>query len=113
MVSDLTLVRPSGRCGRFASHRPSPVRHRREEPAGARPSARVRELRDRRGWSARDLAQRLAIQGMHHISRSIPADLEIARRENISVAELLAFAVVPDVAPVHLLVPPESAEPSA
>ena len=41
---------------------------------------------------------------MHHISRSIPADLEIARRENISVAELLAFAVVPDVAPVHLLV---------
>jgi len=37
---------------------------------------------------------------MHHISRSIPADLEIARRENISVAELLAFAVVPDVAPV-------------
>jgi hypothetical protein len=33
--------------------------------------------------------------GMHHISRSIPADLQIARRENISVAELLAFAVVP------------------
>jgi hypothetical protein len=50
---------------------------------------------------------------MHHISRSIPADLEIARRENISVAELLAFAVVPDVAPVHLLVPPEGAEPYA
>ena len=42
-----------------------------------------------------------------------PADLEIARRENISVAELLAFAVVPDVAPVHLLVPPEGAEPYA
>jgi|GEM_PF-6981820 len=41
---------------------------------------------------------------MHHISRSIPADLKLARRENISVAELLAFAVVPDVAPVHLLV---------
>jgi hypothetical protein len=34
----------------------------------------------------------------------ILADLEIARRENISVAELLAFAVVPGVAPVHLLV---------
>jgi hypothetical protein len=42
-----------------------------------------------------------------------PAGLEIARRENISVAELLAFAVVPDVAPVHLLMPPESAEPYA
>ena len=41
---------------------------------------------------------------MRHISRSILADLEIGRRENISVAELLAFAVVPDVAPVHLLV---------
>jgi len=50
---------------------------------------------------------------MHHISRSIPADLKIARRENISVAELLAFAVVPDVASVHLLVPPEGAEPYA
>ena len=50
---------------------------------------------------------------MRHISRSILADLEIGRRENISVAELLAFAVVPDVAPVHLLMPPESAEPYA
>jgi hypothetical protein len=51
-----------------------------------------------------DLAQRLATQGMRQISRSILADLEIARRENISVAELLAFAVVPGVASVHLLV---------
>jgi len=35
---------------------------------------------------------------MHHISRSILADPEIGRRENISVAELLALAVGLDVA---------------
>ena len=87
---------------------PSPRGICRSASVGARPGAT-----GRRGWSAHDLAQRLVTQGVHHISRSIPADLEIARRENISVAELLAFAVVPDVAPVHLLVPPESAEPYA
>ena len=71
VVSDLALVRP---VGPGAVDSPHIDRHQyaiaeRHLPKHVR--RRVRELRDRRGWSAHDLAQRLAIQGMRHISRSV------------------------------------------
>lgn len=40
--------------------------------------------------------------------RSIVANFETGRRSTVNVEELLALAYVLDVAPVHLLVPPES-----
>lgn len=71
---------------------------------------RVKELRTRRGLTAEQLAARLVEQGVSW-QRGTVAKLETGRRENITVAELLALAVVLDVAPVHLLVPPDSDTP--
>jgi transcriptional regulator with XRE-family HTH domain len=82
---------------------------------------RVRELRRRRGLTAAQLAERLRQVGLDW-DRSIVANLETGRRQAVSVEELLALALVLDVAPVHLLVPtddeqlfqvtPTRAEPS-
>jgi transcriptional regulator with XRE-family HTH domain len=66
--------------------------------------ARMRELRDGRGWSAQRLADELAQVGIKW-DRSIVANLESGRRASVSVEELLALAYVFGVAPVHLLVP--------
>lgn len=68
-------------------------------------ATRVRELREKRGWSARELAERCATAGAPHLDRSIIANIESGRRRSVSVEELLVFAYVLDVAPVHLLVP--------
>jgi len=67
-------------------------------------SARVRELRTRKGWTGAELGKRMTARGIRW-DRSIVANLENGRRATVSVSELLALARVFDVAPLHLLVP--------
>lgn len=66
---------------------------------------RVRQVRDRRGWSARELAERCASAGMPGLDRSKITNIENERRARVGVDEWLTLAYVLDVAPVHLLVP--------
>lgn len=69
-------------------------------------AARVREVRTKRGWSGADLARELRAAGVPW-ERAMVAKLETGRRRSITVTELLALALVLNVAPVHLLVPPD------
>lgn len=71
---------------------------------------RVKELRRRSGMTAAELAEQLDALGVPW-NRSIVANFEGGRRPTVSVVEWLALARVLNVAPVHLLVPPD-AEPN-
>ncbi|WP_158642423.1 helix-turn-helix domain-containing protein [Actinomadura sp. WAC 06369] len=81
--------------------------------------ARVRAVRQRRGWTAAQLAERCTEHGAPEITASVVTDLETGRRDkdtkrrrrNITVDELLALACALDVAPVHLLVPTDGNDP--
>lgn len=64
---------------------------------------RVRDLRTRHGWSARELADRCAAAGMPGLDRSVIANLENGRRRDVSIQEAAVLARVLDVALVHLL----------
>ncbi|MGW2587987.1 helix-turn-helix domain-containing protein [Streptomyces virginiae] len=75
------------------------------EPVGTI-SERARRLRRLKDWTAAELGERMASLGVPW-DRSIVANLENGRRKSVSVSEWLALAVALDVAPVHLLVPPE------
>ena len=66
---------------------------------------RVRELRKRHGWSASQLAERLAALGLPW-DRFTVQNLENGRRRNITLDESVALAYALDVAPVHLMVSP-------
>jgi transcriptional regulator with XRE-family HTH domain len=65
---------------------------------------RVKELRTRHGWSAAQLAERMAESGLPW-DRFTVANLERGRRQNVTLDEVLTLAYVLDVAPVHLVVP--------
>jgi transcriptional regulator with XRE-family HTH domain len=67
---------------------------------------RVREVRNRRGLTARQLAERMTRAGISW-DRGVVAKLETGRRQSLSVDEWLTLAAVLDVAPVHLLLPLE------
>jgi transcriptional regulator with XRE-family HTH domain len=68
--------------------------------------SRVREVRTKRGWSGADLARHLQAAGIPW-ERAMVAKLETGRRKSVTVMELLGLAYVLNVAPVHLLVPPD------
>jgi transcriptional regulator with XRE-family HTH domain len=70
---------------------------------------RVRTLREHQGLTQQELADRLKKLGVP-IDRSAVARLERGRR-GMTVAEMLALALALSVAPVHLLVDPDSDEP--
>lgn len=70
-------------------------------------AARVQELRKGRGWSAQRLADELRKVGIPW-DRSVVANFETGRRASIGVDEMLALAYVLEVAPVHLVVPPDT-----
>jgi transcriptional regulator with XRE-family HTH domain len=70
---------------------------------------RVRYLRERLGWSQRDLADRLRNLGAP-IDRASVARLETGKR-GLSVDEAMRLAAALNVAPVHLLVDPDGDEP--
>jgi transcriptional regulator with XRE-family HTH domain len=61
-------------------------------------------LRASRGLTAEQLSAQMAALGVP-FHTSVLANLETGRRRFVTVAELLALAVVLGVAPVHLLVP--------
>jgi transcriptional regulator with XRE-family HTH domain len=73
---------------------------------------RVREVREERHLTAAQLAERLTAVGVAW-DRNTVTKLETGRRANVSVAELLALAVVLEVAPMHLLVPLKDEQPYA
>ncbi|MFP8882625.1 helix-turn-helix domain-containing protein [Streptomyces mangrovi] len=67
-------------------------------------ASRVRELRGRRGWTAAELGAQMKKRGVRW-DRFTVTSLENGKRQNVTVVELLALALVLDVAPVNLLVP--------
>jgi transcriptional regulator with XRE-family HTH domain len=69
---------------------------------------RVRQLRERHGFSQQDLVTKLQNFGLP-IDRSAIARLEVGKR-GLIVEELMRLAFVLDVAPVHLLVDPDGEE---
>jgi transcriptional regulator with XRE-family HTH domain len=71
---------------------------------------RMRELRERRGWTAEQLASRCAEAGMPSLTRSVIANAESGRRQGgFTIEEMLTLAYVLDVAPVYLFLPIEAA----
>lgn len=76
--------------------------------------ARVREARGRRGWTARQLAERCIKAGAPGLTASVIANIETGRkdaagqrRRDITIDELLALAYVLEIPPVALLAPGE------
>ncbi len=69
--------------------------------------SRVSALRKRRGWSLRGLSGRLALAGRELTPAMINRIEKAAgtRAENVTVRDLLVFAVVLGVNPISLLVP--------
>jgi transcriptional regulator with XRE-family HTH domain len=76
-------------------------------------AARVRQIRKRRDWSPADLAGRCAALGAADLTENVIENIESRsaraskRPRPVTVDELLALAVALNVAPVHLLVPPD------
>src|SRR4051795_12514308 len=69
---------------------------------------RIRELRTRRGWSAERLAKACADVGRPELNRSVIANIESRRRQEVTIEEAVTLAYVLDGALVHLLVPTEA-----
>ncbi|MFD4247794.1 helix-turn-helix domain-containing protein [Streptomyces sp. NPDC058525] len=65
---------------------------------------RVREVRQRRGLTADQLAKRMTEQGVAW-ERSTVAKLENGSRQNLTLTEWLTLGAALNVAPVHLLLP--------
>ena len=79
--------------------------------------ARIREIRGRRGWTARQLADRCADAGAPELTASVIANIETGRRDtegrrrrDVTIDELMALAYVLEVPPVSLLVPAEGGQ---
>ena len=79
---------------------------------------RIKTARKRRGWSAQELADRLAAAGAPELSMFVISNIESGRRKDgrrrreVSVDELFLIAYVLGVPPIHLLVPAEGSEES-
>ncbi len=78
---------------------------------------RIKEARARRGWSAKQLAEKCAERGLSRLTHSVLNNIESGRhnedgqrKRDVTVDELLGLALVLDVAPVHLLALPEKRE---
>lgn len=78
----------------------------RESAAGpvATIAQRVKELRGRRGWTAAQLGKALEKHDIRW-DRFTVANLENGKRQNVTVQELFALALVLDVSPTNLIVP--------
>lgn len=68
---------------------------------------RIREFRQRRGWTAKELADRCAEAGAPHITATVITNLETRRRRTrqITLDELLVLACVLKVPPILLFLP--------
>jgi transcriptional regulator with XRE-family HTH domain len=66
---------------------------------------RVREARERRGWTQKALADRLTELG-YPTSRTTVVKIEAGgRRANAPLSDVFAFAAALDIPPIHLLIP--------
>lgn len=70
---------------------------------------RIRELRKRHGWTQQDLAAALNELGAQ-TDRAAVAKVELGKR-GLALDEAFLYALVLDVAPVHLFTPIDSDEP--
>lgn len=70
---------------------------------------RVRQLRQKRGLTVREVAERLAEVGAGHLDRAVLTNLELGRRQAVTVDELAAFASVFGVKTAQLLLSDEEA----
>ena len=73
-------------------------------------AVRIRETRRRRGWTARQLADRCAEAGAPELTVSVIANIETGRRDaeghrrrDVTIDEALALAYVLEVPPVVLI----------
>jgi transcriptional regulator with XRE-family HTH domain len=66
---------------------------------------RVLALRDERGWSMQQLADRCAEAGMPSLKRSVLVNLQVGRRPYVTLSELMVLAQVFAVEPAALLAP--------
>lgn len=68
---------------------------------------RIREARQRRGWTAEELAERCAGAGAPQISATVITNVETSRRSTrkVSLEELLILASVLEVTPLQLMLP--------
>ncbi|WP_326856667.1 helix-turn-helix transcriptional regulator [Actinocrinis sp.] len=87
----------------------APTDPRRLTPSDA-VGARIREERQRRGWTATQLAEKCTRAGARNVSKTVLAHIEGGRpgtdgqrRRDVTVDELLMFAAALDVAPLHLM----------
>ena len=60
---------------------------------------RLHELRERRGWNQRELAERA------HVDRTTVNKIEQGVRNDVSISQLFAFAEVLGTTPINLLTP--------
>jgi transcriptional regulator with XRE-family HTH domain len=68
---------------------------------------RVKELRQRKNWRVSDLADRCAQLGLEGLTVDVLTSLELGRRKNVTLDELVGLALALDVSPVHLMVGPD------
>jgi transcriptional regulator with XRE-family HTH domain len=73
---------------------------------------RIRQIRERRGWTREDLADRCAGIGAEYITTTVITNLETRRRASrqITVDELLVLAYVLEVPPLYLFAPADGTE---
>ena len=73
---------------------------------------RIRQIRERRGWTREDLADRCAGIGAEYITTTVITNLETRRRASrqITVDELLVLAHVLEVPPLYLFAPADGTE---
>lgn len=73
---------------------------------------RVRQARQKRSWTARELAERCAKAGAPQITATVVTNLETRRRNSrqVAVDEWLVLAHVLEVPPLQLLLPLEAGE---
>ncbi|WP_369184127.1 helix-turn-helix domain-containing protein [Streptomyces sp. Y1] len=79
---------------------------------------RVKEARNRRGWTMKQLAAACHDVGATKLTAPVLANIETGRRDangvrrrELSIDEVVALAVALDISPMHLLGLPEEAEP--
>lgn len=67
---------------------------------------RVAEVRRRQEWTAEQLAEKCREAGAENFTAAMVNNIETRRGRSVTVDELLVLALVLNVAPVNLLVPP-------
>jgi transcriptional regulator with XRE-family HTH domain len=73
---------------------------------------RVKEARTRRGWTQRQLAERLTDLD-YPTDRTAVLRIETGKRADVRLSDVFAFALALDVWPLHLIVPLEDEAPIA